>query len=249
MNEKVYLYKLNNELISEEKLISAVPRCRLEKAEKLKVESARYESLVAGRLMVIALADYLGVTENQIIAEIDKFSTVSEASKKVYPLKFRNVYYNISHSKQYIAVAIAETAVGVDVEGKDDKDFKVTRRMFCAEDQLYVIGETSEAENNSNVMLDIPVDGESDTLAQARFRDVWTEKESFLKCTGQGISVPLKSFMTDKNDGAVISKGYDMNGRQFYNKTERLDGDDYSISICSENPNLILDTIRVEVLI
>ncbi|MBP3717896.1 MAG: 4'-phosphopantetheinyl transferase superfamily protein, partial [Eubacterium sp.] len=139
---KIYIHKINREklLREESEIFRLLPEWRKEKVQKLKVESSRLQSLVAGRLLSIALE------------------------------KHPDAKYNISHSGEYVAVAVSDEVVGVDIECKKDNDFKVTKRCFEAEAIEYISGD------------------------QSRFRDVWTVKEAFLKCKGIGISVPLNSF-------------------------------------------------------
>ncbi len=203
MKEIVYLYKLDKEMLleKESEIFRLLPKWRQEKAEKLKNEEARLQSISAGRVLMLAQE------ENP---ELNEFS--------------------ISHSGEYVAVVVSDSRVGIDIEYKTDKDFKVTNRMFATEDIDYIGKE------------------------QKRFRDVWTVKEAFLKCTGEGISVPLSSFTTDysyieeNGIGSIVSRGYELKG-DYYLRTVRLDEDAYSLTLCSNNPNLTLDIRRVEVLV
>ena len=202
---KIYIHKINREklLREESDIFRLLPEWRKEKVRKFKVESSRLQSLVAGRLLMIALE------------------------------KHHDAKYNISHSGDYVAVAVSDEVVGVDIECKNDNDFKVTKRCFEAEAIEYISGD------------------------QSRFRDVWTVKEAFLKCKGIGISVPLNSFTTEyglDKISKIISpieggKEADLVDKDYYVRTCRLDGDEYSMSICSINQNLTLDIERVEVLV
>lgn len=82
------------------------------------------------------------------------------------------VHFNLSHSGHWVALAVGDSPLGVDVEcfktGRDPQ--KLARRYFTEEERRYV--------------------GSS----QERFLRVWTAKESRLKCLGVGLSVPLDSF-------------------------------------------------------
>lgn len=166
----------------------------------------------------------------EIVPESDevKLCKVEDDSLESCDAASQIVYFNISHSGDYVMAAVSDRPIGVDVEFKEDKDFRVTKRMFSDGEREYI--------------------GDN----QKRFRDVWTVKEAFLKCTGDGIVVPLNSFTTDYNRKRVqkiVSTGYKMENKEYYVRTERIDGENYSFSVCSENPNLILDTREVEVLI
>jgi hypothetical protein len=136
-----------------------------------------------------------------------------------------------------VALAVGNVPVGIDVEHKSDNDFKVTKRMFTKRDQDYIFGD----------MLD----------AERRFRDIWTIKESFLKCLGIGISVPLSSFdasfdasfdqfALDEVDryggeGVILSGKIEvredapdkLQGLDHYCfSTSRISGGDYSVTLC-----------------
>jgi 4'-phosphopantetheinyl transferase len=225
---KIYLYKIDYNNIKKDltDYIRRLPQWRIEKAERIIHEESRIQSIVAGRLLDMAVADYLAVDIADVIwpEDYDENSRMyidKESGKKLL--------FNITHAGELVAVAVAESCVGLDIECKDDKDFHVTERMFAPEDREYILED------------------------QNRFRDVWTIKESFLKCTGEGIVVPLNSFTVDyegifKKPLKVISKGHDMKD-DYYVMTERIVDGSYSFSVCMQKNNLRLDTKWVEVLL
>lgn len=225
---KIYLYKIDYNNIKKDltDYIRRLPLWRIKKAERIIHEESRIQSIVAGRLLDMAVADYLAVDIADVIwpEDYDENSRMyidKESGKKLL--------FNITHAGELVAVAVAESCVGLDIECKDDKDFHVTERMFAPEDREYILGN------------------------QNRFRDVWTIKESFLKCTGEGIVVPLNSFTVDyegifKKPLKVISKGHEMKD-DYYVMTERIVDGSYSFSVCMQKSNLVLDTKWVEVLV
>ena len=225
---KIYLYKIDYNNIKKDltDYIRRLPQWRIEKAERIVHEESRIQSIVAGRLLDMAVADYLAVDIADVIwpEDYDENSRMyidKESGKKLL--------FNITHAGELVAVAVAESCVGLDIECKEDKDFHVTERMFAQEDREYILED------------------------QNRFRDVWTIKESFLKCTGEGIVVPLNSFTVDyegifKKPLKVISKGHEMKD-DYYVMTERIVDGSYSFSVCMQKSNLVLDTKWVEVLL
>ena len=76
------------------------------------------------------------------------------------------LFFNISHSGDYIAVATGDYPVGIDVETKSDQDLKITRRFYSEEEQRAV---------------------RTAADPQKEFRRLWTRKEAYVKCTGTGI--------------------------------------------------------------
>ena len=216
MNEKVYIYKLNNEEFEREELqiVKLLSLERRKKAEQLKPLVSRRLSMAAGRLLSIAEAKWT-------------------SDKKMFS--------NISHSGEYAVVAVSDSPVGVDIEHKDDSNFRVTDRMLAEEDRRFISG------------------------SQERFRIVWTIKESFLKCTRQGIVVPLKDFTSDYEAAVegrparIIYGAYELpesvttdssyTDENFYTISTKIEDGSYYLTLCSQNPNISLDIQRVEVLL
>ena len=88
------------------------------------------------------------------------------------------VHFSLSHSGAWVAVALAETPVGVDVEEVPDAQ---TVRDIAP---LLHPGETAEL---------AALDAEERAEAFAR---CWTRKEAYLKATGAGLSeAPAKSYV------------------------------------------------------
>ena len=223
MKEKIFLKKVDMDFVSENEasLLGELSQWRRDKAIRIKHAQSRYQSIMAGMLLEEALAEFLGISKFDVKWG-DKFPEKNVGGKtyvtNVYPSEnaLDKVYYSISHAGDYVAVIVSDERTGIDIECKDDKDFKVTNRMFSEEDKRFV------AED------------------QARFRDVWTIKESFLKCVGIGIVVPLNSFTADyecDDERPVISKGYDLKGKSYIVRTSRFENEKYSMSVCFEKKN------------
>ncbi len=271
-----------------------LPDWRIKKAEKYKAEKAKLESIAAGRLLDIAIADYLGISERDIDwsgyeggfcycgktteskasdnrlsgskasddrtldskvsddktsgnkVSDDRVSVGKASDDKASDSKASDdkglVYFSISHSGEYVAVAVSEEPVGIDVEHKDDKRFLISKRMFDQNDMDYIAPEGFEA-----------LETDSDTEeAQCRFRDVWTIKESYVKCIGKGLTIPLKSFTADygkisSGEPAAILGG---DNDSYHVATKRLMGDkgSYSLTLCVEKRNPVMNIIWVEIL-
>jgi Phosphopantetheinyl transferase len=244
---KVYLYEIDKDKLiqEEESLLPRLPEYRRKKAASLNNPSVRAVSIGAGLLLVYALKAEAGlsVEEYDIVeGEHGKPEIVLSDKKKDHC-----PYINISHSGKYVAVVVADSPVGLDIEVKSDKDFKVTKRMFPEQDKKRIL-ESPEPDSE--------------------FRDVWTEKEAYLKCTGEGISVPLKSFYTDIESHEVLRnrnfRDERKNGNTDSRKTEisqsinsaeflptgyfittvRMKNEDFSISVCKDE-KLVLDILMV----
>ena len=85
-----------------------------------------------------------------------------------------DLWVNLSHSSPFAALALGAGPVGIDVEGpKPNRDLpRLMKRCFSPEEQAY-------AAPNGQVL-------------EERFYQVWTAKESWLKCLGTGLAGALR---------------------------------------------------------
>jgi len=87
-------------------------------------------------------------------------------------LQNSDLYFNISHSQRYVVCAISDEEVGIDIQfHKKDEIDKVARRMMSAKEWQ----EYQEASDKSKF-----------------FYDLWAKKESYIKYTGEGLSVDMR---------------------------------------------------------
>ncbi|MBQ8950373.1 MAG: 4'-phosphopantetheinyl transferase superfamily protein [Eubacterium sp.] len=256
----VYLAKIDRESIisREEELIKRVSAHRREKIGNMKNPSVRTVSLAAGLLLRYALERELDkrfgikqifdydISEGEKGKPFIKDLRDAETGEDILnALKSAAGYdpgieFSISHSGDYAAVVISDSTIGIDIEVKNDTRFMVTNRMF------------TETEKNRVFSAE---DKDSE------FRDVWTEKEAYLKCTGEGISIPLRSFYMDKYSAEVmrvpddkresgsrgkgVYKPEDFLGTGYYITTVRPVSDNLSLSVCSKDIKFILDIAHV----
>lgn len=86
------------------------------------------------------------------------------------------LYFNISHTRGFVACAIAHAEVGIDVEAADRRvNFRIADRFFSPEETRLVNAAPYRHK------------------ARTFFR-FWTLKEAFIKATGEGLARPLDSF-------------------------------------------------------
>ena len=89
-----------------------------------------------------------------------------------------NIYYNISHSGDYVVCAFSDAPVGVDIQKIKPLKENFAKRYFNERDNSY-----------------IESPGESEKTD--RMIKVWTAKESYSKLTGKGISGGFNGFYED----------------------------------------------------
>ena len=83
-----------------------------------------------------------------------------------------HIHYNISHAGHYIACAVTDEPVGIDIELIKPIDMKIAERFFTPDEAGYIY----KAQQSH------------------RFYEIWTKKESRIKWEGKGLSKPLPSF-------------------------------------------------------
>ena len=93
-------------------------------------------------------------------------------------------YVSISHTDGYVAVALADKPVGIDIEYIDDS------RNFCRLADRFFKGKELEAFNNSHNAL--------------TFYEIWTKKEAYSKILGSGTAELFKGFDVFSLNNAVF---------------------------------------------
>lgn len=86
------------------------------------------------------------------------------------------IYYNLSHSGDYLVCALSDREVGIDIEQTGKMHLEVARRFFHPEEYKNLLLYAGEQQNDL-------------------FYRYWSVKESFLKYTGKGLSASLSGFM------------------------------------------------------
>lgn len=131
-----------------------------------------------------------------------------------------NPYFNISHSGEYIVCYIGSSPVGIDIELIKEIDVNgIAKDFFTKEEYNYILG------NRNKITLKEKLN---------RFYNIWTIKESFIKCVGKGLSIPLNSFSITISDSNKITVNLTENKEDFSFNIIYFD-DHYKLSACSLN--------------
>jgi 4'-phosphopantetheinyl transferase len=88
---------------------------------------------------------------------------------KPYLVNNPDFHFNISHTRNALAVAIGDLPVGIDIEKCQESDQSAAKRVFNSKEYAYIYSQ----ETNVNL----------------RFCEAWTRKEAYLKWTGEGFSL------------------------------------------------------------
>ena len=81
-------------------------------------------------------------------------------------------FFNLSHSGTYVVLGVSEHEIGVDIEQIAPFDDRVARRCYTEKELAWLY-----AQNNTEA-----------------FYRLWTAKESIMKATGLGFTLPPESF-------------------------------------------------------
>ncbi|OPA80596.1 peptide transporter [Paenibacillus selenitireducens] len=102
-------------------------------------------------------------------------------------------HFNISHTRNAIAVAISDYPIGVDIESIKNAEMDIVERFFNIDEFSYITENTSDQDK--------------------RFYEIWTKKEAYIKYIGKGLSMSLNSFSS--LDHKIPSYFYNINGAEY----------------------------------
>ena len=161
-----------------EKAYSLIPEYRKAKADKMKMRENKLQTVTAGLLLNYAVGkwsiktgerDYK--TDENLYEKVDIISVI-EANNQYFDYEIAyyfssncEIFFNISHSSNYVACVIGNRPVGIDIEKARKGRQNLAKRFF----------DVSEAEWIKECDSD------------QRFFRIWTLKEAYGKATGQGV--------------------------------------------------------------
>lgn len=157
----------NKEILHLNSLLSKEKQIRVEKF--LKKEDI-YRCILGELLLRYSLWNFYDYKVKNI-----KFLYNEFGKPRLYYTDNQNIHFNISHSGNWIVCGISNQPIGIDVECINNNVSDIAQRFF------------TNAENNY-IKTQIPTE-----QAKAFFK-IWTLKESYIKCVGKGLTIPLNSF-------------------------------------------------------
>lgn len=114
-----------------------------------------------------------GLLLEKVLARNGKLSANLRITESGKP-EIDGLCFNLSHSGNIVICAVSKDAVGCDIERIKEAPKRVAERKFSNEENAYLQQFSGDLYNRE-------------------FFRIWTKKESHLKMTGTGISVPLSS--------------------------------------------------------
>ncbi|MDE6663064.1 MAG: 4'-phosphopantetheinyl transferase superfamily protein [Lachnospiraceae bacterium] len=193
--------------------VESVSPYRRQKIALLKNVKDKMRSLAAAVALNTALKEY-GLEERTMEYDVGK-------QGKPYFRYNPEIRFSLSHSGDYAICSIGTHETGNDIELIKSGRERVAKRFFATE-ELDWIYETQDPRERDN-----------------RIFRIWTMKESFLKVTGRGMSLPLKDFAVIMSDDGDIDMRQNFNDITYYMKEYAMpetmpESDEYKITVCSE---------------
>lgn len=136
---------------------------------------------------------------------------------KPHPEGYNGTHFNVSHSGNWVTVAISDVQVGVDVERMRKVPEGVAYRFFSESEKL---------------MLD---KAENDFEKAHIFFTLWTLKESFLKAIGKGLTKSLGTFSIIHHEDGSYLLSPDQETEGFYLKSYPFE-EGYKLAVCAASP-------------
>lgn len=191
MVDKLYFIEIddNFEEVQFNQLLSLTSLERQERIKKSRFIIDKKQSLYSEFLVRYLICQKSCINNKNILFDKNEYG---KPFQKVYP----NFHFNISHTKNLIAVAISGKPIGIDVEQIKKTEIRVAKRFFKDNEVAYIMTK--------------------DDRQDKRFYEIWTKKEAYIKFIGKGFSIPLKSFdvlgiklasriITFERDGYIVS--------------------------------------------
>jgi len=148
-----------------EELLSFVSKEKQERIKKYHFFRDAQNCLLGDILSRIEICRVTGFCNDQLRFSVNKYG-------KPFLSTNHYVHFNVSHAANYIACAISDEHVGIDIETIKTVDFRIAERFFTSDEITYVMA----------------------CEKTIRFYEIWTKKESRIKWEGKGLYIPLNSF-------------------------------------------------------
>ena len=213
MEPVLLLCSIAGKKIEQQKIIQQLPEHRLKKIRLMKCEKDKLRCFYSWKLLEYGIQHYFGLNCADLQWNVDQHG-------KPYFQDAPQIQFNISHSGDWIGIALHQKPIGVDLQQIRPEKSRVAKRVMVPEEWNYY----SFSGN--------PVDF---------FFTLWTLKESYCKYQGEGITLGLSRFMCYEDHGKIIT---DCTGCQFYSYAD-LPG--YQVAVCCEStqkPSILVINLK-----
>lgn len=201
---KLYYMRLEGDCSDEQSLAlyEMLPERRKEAVDRARNPEIAKKRLYTGAFLQYVLAKETGIFTERLQYEYNEWGKPA--------LVGSDIHFNLSHSGDYVVLAVSDQPIGIDVEHKTKNYEALAKRCFCPEEYEDIMSVDTREEQ------------------EIRFLEYWTMKEAYIKLRGEGMRIPFRSFLIERQAEA-LSK---ISGQEIFEKTIFLDA--YCISVCSE---------------
>lgn len=228
--------QFENKTFFQEKLNVLSPY-RQRKTALLKQEKDKCRSLGAGLALDHALKIYgKGLREREMEYVFGKWG---KPSFRDYP----EIHFSLSHSGEYAICSIGASPIGNDIERIRPGRIKIAERFFTERELEFLY------KGQQDVFAEDHMEHEDENKGEAtqRMFRIWTMKESFLKATGRGMTLPLNEFSVIVEEGQEIrvEQGFDSIE---YQMKEYQDIPGYRAAVCCSKGSEMAESMEQVVL-
>lgn len=200
-------YKAFKEIVSIE---------RRKKTEKYRLYDDSVRSIYAEIILRYVLKEKYGKSAN--IA----YTTYG----KPYLYGEKELFFNISHSGNWVIMAIGLTEVGVDIEKIDEKNTSYLMDVFTKDEKFYISIGTKKQQIEKMFLM-------------------WTLKESYVKYLGTGMFTNFTDFTIDLSKGVVRNRRNGIVDNQICFNSSVIDTE-YCLSVCSTDKKIYIKEIKID---
>lgn len=188
-----------------ERLLGYVTESKRDRIGRFHRPEDAQRSLLGDVLARYAICKRLGVKNGALAFGANEYG-------KPLLLEHAGIHFNISHSGSWVACAVDDNPVGIDVELIQPIDFKIAERFFSKDEHAALLAQPDEMKLTYFYML-------------------WTLKESYIKAEGKGLGIPLDSFtMRIEGHDIKVAVGREPGIYSFY---QSFPGTDAVCSVCT----------------
>lgn len=165
-----------------------IDQTRLEKVRICKRTEDKVRSLCCGLLLQYAMKEQLGAADKKQ-PEVLELRYGWGRWGKPYLIDHPQLFFNLSHSGNYVVLALSHKEVGIDIQQKRPVKETMIKRVLAQQEykRYRELSATMEAEK-----------------ALSWFFSCWCAKESFCKLTGKGLGEELSSLLYLREAGRII---------------------------------------------
>jgi 4'-phosphopantetheinyl transferase len=205
-----------------EELLEVIDEAYRERIARYRFWEDRQRSLLGQVLVRYA------IIKNFYLAN-DEIKIIRNTYGKPFISGIGGIYFNVSHSGDWVVFVINTENVGIDVQEVTDIKVSIAEHFFSREENEFLAALGKEEKLSG-------------------FYNMWSLKEAYIKALGLGFTMPLNSFTVIRT-----SEGFEVKctkERKFYLKQYPIDNG-YKLSVCSKEnnfchviKNLTIDDIR-----